>query len=390
MTSPSESGFVRRRHSGEVLRIVGEYGFFSSDRMDRDVYFKIAWFGGNPPLEVGERVEFGVREADDSVWAVEISREGERTLSDSDIRGWAYLGPIPAMLTVLQDLALPERWEFQGTPYDPNRPFPILFSYLRHTFGRLMISDQVSVDATNSWAAFNTGLVDARYEPIYALCARNDRGPQPWRLSGFCIPGEGQHGQNLVRYFKPLPARAHYFDNPVDLLYDVQVGEPQLDWDHIIVERINRYPQDFLQEFLPGDKTSPVGQGGGPDAQREFYRKLGARIKNDDAIYRRITNRVRDAVNLSIKRVTWNFKTAVPQYYPRTQQLQLLLPLCLVSDEQVDLALAVEKTPSGSYLGHTVLPLDWAYMNARLLCRPDSDWLEPRQISQSDEDDDGE
>jgi hypothetical protein len=89
---------------------------------------------------------------------------------------------------------------------------------------------------------------------------------------------------------------------------------------------------------------------------------------------------VKDAVDLSIKRVSWNFKTAIPQYYPRVQQLQLLLPLCLVSDERVDLVLAVERTESGSYLGHTILPLDWAYKNARLICRPDSDWLAPKHI----------
>jgi hypothetical protein len=69
-----------------------------------------------------------------------------------------------------------------------------------------------------------------------------------------------------------------------------------------------------------------------------------------------------------------------PQYYPRVERLQLLLPICLVSDENVDLALAVEKTASGNYLAHTVLPLDWAYTNARLICRPDSDWLTPTQI----------
>jgi len=43
-------------------------------------------------------------------------------------------------------------------------------------------------------------------------------------------------------------------------------------------------------------------------------------------------------------------------------------------------ALAVEKTPSGNYLGHTVLALDWAYKNARLICRPDSDWLDAQEI----------
>jgi hypothetical protein len=51
------------------------------------------------------------------------------------------------------------------------------------------------------------------------------------------------------------------------------------------------------------------------------------------------------------------------------------------------MALAVEKTASGSYLGHTMLPLDWAYKNARLVCRPDSDWLDTEEIAQTVADD---
>lgn len=32
-----------------------------------------------------------------------------------------------------------------------------------------------------------------------------------------------------------------------------------------------------------------------------------------------------------------------------------------------------------------MLPLDWAYRNARLVCRPDSDWLDASEISEGDE-----
>ena len=118
-----------------------------------------------------------------------------------------------------------------------------------------------------------------------------------------------------------------------------------------------------------------------PEGGKEYYKNLGSAIEADNRVYRRIIGRVKDAVDLSIKRVAWNYKTAIPTYYPRVRKLQLLLPLCLLTDERVDLALAIEKTPSGNYLGHTALPLDWAYKNARLVCRPDSDWLSPKNIT---------
>jgi hypothetical protein len=92
-----------------------------------------------------------------------------------------------------------------------------------------------------------------------------------------------------------------------------------------------------------------------------------------------------EAVKLSLKRVRWNFKTAIPMWYPTNNQMSLLLPLAIVNEDHVDNALVVEKTQSGNYIGHTVLPLDLAYTDARLVCRPDSDWLIPQAIYISDE-----
>ncbi|MDR2006776.1 MAG: DUF3825 domain-containing protein [Acidaminococcales bacterium] len=60
--------------------------------------------------------------------------------------------------------------------------------------------------------------------------------------------------------------------------------------------------------------------------------------------------------------------------------MSLLLPLSLTDDDVVDLALVTEKATAGNYLGHTILLLDWAYGNARLITRPDSDWLVAEQI----------
>ena len=62
-------------------------------------------------------------------------------------------------------------------------------------------------------------------------------------------------------------------------------------------------------------------------------------------------------------------------YYPRIDKMCLFLPLCLVEDNKVDVALVVEKKSSGRYQGSTIYRLDWAYKCARLICRPDSDWL---------------
>jgi hypothetical protein len=388
------SNAAPERKIGKVTRVLGDYGFVSADDApDQDVYFKTSWFRGSPASTVGEAVAFEVRTFGDKQTANHITRypeaplasnsqarSGSRSPVSGNLFDWAYLGYVPNVLAELRGLALEERWEFGNAPRDPDRPLPILHSYLLHTFRRLVLESKVIVNEKASVAAFNTGLVDRRYETIYALFASKDDPRQPWQLAGFCIAGEGSNGQNLVRHFNPLPPPAHYFDTPTDLLYDTRVGKPELDWSHIVIDNIARYPTEFIEDHCPVGFSLEANPEASTDQGERYYRELARAIEADNRTYRRIMNRMKDAVDLSIKRVSWNFKTAIPQYYPRVRKLQLLLPVCLVSDEQVDLALAVEKTDSGSYLGHTVLPLDWAYRNARLICRPDSDWLAPEEI----------
>jgi hypothetical protein len=385
-----------KTYLGQVIRLVEEKkcGFIKSDELERNVYFKISWYRGTPPLAVRDRVEFHVtRFEDGNLQAKDLTREGEnrerlRELS-GHLRDWAYIGNQTQVLQDLRGKALKERWEFRRQPDEDKRPFPILFNYLRQTFSRLQSENKVRSSEDGKFAAFNTGLVDDRYESIYALFERNWKpGTMPWQLRGFCTPGESGNGQELVRRFNPLPERAHYFEKPSDLLYDVLQPSPEYDLDHIINERIHRFPSEFLQRYLPKsmEVLDPFGMNG--DERGEYEKRLSAAVAKDRIAYMDIKTRIDHAIALAIKRVTWNFKTAVPQYYPKTQGLQLLLPLCLASEDHVDLAFAVERGDAGAYLGHTVLPLDWAYSNARLICRPDSDWLEPAQIEVQDVDED--
>lgn len=74
------------------------------------------------------------------------------------------------------------------------------------------------------------------------------------------------------------------------------------------------------------------------------------------------------------QRVYRNYKTAIPQFH--RGEIQLLLPLCLERPDRADLALVVSRV-GDCYRGDTVLTLQMAYNNARLLTRPDREWLTP-------------
>lgn len=243
----------------------------------------------------------------------------------------------------LAGMAQAEEWTYRYTSSD--KPVPILRNYVMYTFRRAYYQDrviEVSDDDQSRYATFNTGLLTPHYERIFAFFVAQTRTEysQPWFLRDFCRESD----YRLMR-FQRLPERATYFDHPADLLYDPRL-DLRVQYEHIVNDRVERFP-----EILRTDE-------------------------------RRRTESVRQAVQHAIFRVEQNYKTAIPQYRfaPRDDsdpgKLQLLLPLCLVDVSRADLALSIDKV-GDVYRSATVLTLDMAYNNARLIARPDKEWLEP-------------
>ncbi|WP_398453269.1 DUF3825 domain-containing protein [Sphingobacterium thalpophilum] len=296
----------------------------------------------------------------------------------NNLMQWAYMGDFRQIVNDLKNMALKERWFYKVQ--NPVFPFPILSKYLTYTFFRLS-KEPGKIIMTDQYAAFNTGLVNNLYEPIYALFEKNKvQDKQEWYFHEFCISGVGKAGKILASYFNPLPQRAHFFNNPSELIYDSNAPEPQLNWNHIILDNVSRLPIEFLEENKPADFLFRDTSIMNTIDKADYFSQLAKAIENDSKKFRAIKNRFADSLQLALKRVQWNFKTAIPMYYPQNNKMSLLLPLSLLDDEIIDLALVTEKTQSGSYLGHTILPLDWAYSNARLVTRPDSDWLVAEKI----------
>lgn len=295
------------------------------------------------------------------------------------LRKWAYMPNFREDINYLQSIALKETWHYKTQ--DPDYPFPILSSYLIYTFHRLLRENKVKQNS--HFAAFNTGLVNNLYEPIYALFEKNkNQDRQEWFFLDFCLSGCARTGKILASNFNPLPDRAQFFEQASDLIYDIGSPMPNLDWDHIILDNVDRLPTDFLQEHKPPEFVLQDFSLMTQDEASTYLDSLAKAIENNSKVFRNMKNRLSDALTLALNRVQWNYKTAIPMYYPTKNKISLLLPLALMDDENIDLALVVEKSQSGNYLGHTILPLAWAYGNARLIARPDSDWLIPDKISE--------
>jgi hypothetical protein len=307
-------------------------------------------------------------------------------ISRQSLFEWAYMGDYLETLSQLKEKALDESWSF-GDESDGR--YPILDNYLRYTFMRLRKENKISYTKDEQWAIFNTGLVDKTFLPIYALFSRNKIPErQLWHFNSFIAEGEkSKKGRMSVVNFPQKPLRAQYFDNPSDLLYIVSESRNELspNYEHIIIDNIDRLPIALLRDFVSDSieekkQRKDFNSDNDYKAYSETYKSELQNKVSQNGIARKLQERFRNAIDMSRNRVLWNYKTAIPTYYPRTGNITLLLPLCLVNDDKVDLALVVSKG-DGGYLAETIYPLDWAYKCARLICRPDSDWLTPSSIT---------
>ena len=312
---------------------------------------------------------------------------------------FAYLGHWKDFLKSLAAIALPEPWDFNGDADAAPRRYTILSNYIRYTFYRLTLEDKIGYSSDETFCAFNTGLVDTHYDDIYACFERNEKTEafQPWSFTSFCTAGTGRYGKQLVRELNPLPQPASYLSRKEDLLFDLD-RQIVCDIEHIVIDNIHRLPLEFLRDELASSKEcmavlADIESAPDAEAEAEAYDGLRTIISTKSRLFSRLSNSVNAAIDIARRQVRWNYKTAVPAYYPRTNNMNLLLPLNLTEDNISDVALVVELQKSGNYQGQTIITMVQAYRDARLVCRPYIDWLSPATIvdeMDDDDDDDGQ
>jgi cold shock CspA family protein len=315
-------------------------------------------------FQTGATVSFIVPDSAAKAQAICVKKE-------YPLRCFASFADESVMLDELAAKVLPgERWDYRNSIH-PSK-YPILHNYLLYTFQRLNEEDDgqppekrkiktACSDGGTEKASFNTGLVDHTYRPIFAAFskrAEHKPGQPIWDFDCFVTRGEKVRGRSYMAMFRDLPERAVYFTDPNDVVYDSSLRLDAVT-DHIIGDQGGRLPRR-LRDRIPKD------------------------MKNPDDVQAFLADHLQMAIERALERIKWNYKTAVPQYYFPHQRIQLLLPLCIDDPRRVDLAIAVERE-GGAYVGRTILELDWAYSNARLLARPDSDWLSPEVIQAEEE-----
>lgn len=307
-----------------------------------------------------------------------VSRDpSQRTIQPGRrLENFAFLGSWSAFLSELADKALDESWDFAGSQQKDHH---ILIQYIKYTFYRLVRENKVCISKDRQFACFNTGLVDKHYDDIYACFMPNDPGSETeWKFSGFCTAASRTLGKQIVNYFSPLPQPPTYFERGEQLFFDLS-RQLLTDFDHIIIDNISRLPVQFLyDQFNDCPEARQITEElrtADHRRKRELYDQLRTIVSENSRLFIRIQNRLKDSIELAKKRVSRNYKTAIPSYYPKRNTMSLMLPLCLTDEETPDIALVVEQTASGNYQGQTILTLAQAYVDARLLCQLNSEWL---------------
>lgn len=252
----------------------------------------------------------------------------------TDIYNYMLWGDYNKKILELSTLALPESWDFIGKTENS-----ILKNYLKYTFFKLQEENKVL--EVDTFCVFNTGLFNKYYEPIYVQGEINTLAKEEdpkWKFKCFCTKYE----LGYLEVNSP-PERADYFSDPSLLVFDWRC-HVNINFRHILEDNDNRLR-------LPESVT----KSDNPDWQLE------------------------GSVNNSIKRVSANYKLAVPQYF--NSGIQLLLPLYFGKESKPSLALVLTKMKGNYYQGHTCLTMEMAYNNARLISKPESNWLLPQEIA---------
>lgn len=322
---------------------------------------------------------------------------------------WAFCPGIKKVIRRLEKLALPEDWFFGEKSENSN--LPILYNYFRYTFYKASKDNLIVFGKNRSGvglSAFNTGLVRrGDYEPIYALFLQNLKknidNPPPWIFFGFLCGANNISKEN--QFFRPdcytdinihmlekIPHRIDYYSGDLARSgFNINLAQEMCEsmpFEHLIADNFDRYPVDFLNiQGIPSEVKEILYDSEkrkDPESKEIFNAAWENPLNSLWATT--IQSIFKEAVRRAVKRVEWNRSTAVLTYYPVGNCMSYLLPLNLTGspNDDFDLALVVNRTLSGAYRATTVLTLEMAFNDARLVNRPASDWLRQSKVNRQE------
>lgn len=256
-------------------------------------------------------------------------------LSES-LYDFAQIPNFPGVIEDLKNIVEDEDWTYHNTATSSN--YPVLENYVNNTYRRIAIEKKIAYSKDLKYCCFDTGLISKNQGETVYMMFKENVNPNVncyWHFEKFFKQGEYD-----VNRFDKLPEMAFYWDEPSKLIYDTR-KDLVVNVEHILADNKSRFPAPY-------------------NTMNDYQLKM-------------IVN---GCIELTKNKLKRNYKIAVPQYFFTGNTVQLLIPLCLSSPSNADLAIVVEDYGT-MYRASTCLTLDMAINNARLLAKPDRDWLNP-------------
>lgn len=301
----------------------------------------------------------------------------------------------------LEKQTLDERWSFSG-----RNDYSILKNYLKYTFAHQMSEGAISYSQDGQYAVFNTGLPErSSYKYLYAFFERtvfdNETAFHPlhpvqhYRFRSFAYDGQDGDGKILHASIWPLPNPPQYFKARSQTVWELdfndssQPATPGIAHAHILVKQCDRIPLCFYRRWSDAsDNLAKILNSSMEDDQkykaiREFLWPVHTRADavpsaEVSEVYSLLSDDLTRTVMRAIRKLSWNWRAVLPCYNPEKGENSFLLPVSFSGSTQPDRAMvatAHEVNGKIVYQIHTVLTLEMAYLDARLVCRPESEWL---------------
>jgi hypothetical protein len=342
-------GFPNDRDGSNLTKTNATYILFSTGYKNAEGHEILGWFYRQRIDQNYSGVEFGTfKEFKEEVKDKTLFRMGDFWFENWN-DGYAFLED-------LADNTIPEKWSYNY--HKSGIPHPILKSYIENIFEKLKREPgKIFVDDDNKYMVFNSNLLDKYFHEIFIVSeVIIDDGEttyrNPFRLKslsdliklGFKVNG------TQIKNLEQLPQKPTFFNDINEVIFQTSwiIDRSFEKFEHIIEERKDRIPADYQN-------------------------------KKNDELARALDN----AINYAVAIAQRNYKFIVPQYRPQDNKIQLLMPIYLSGsfNEKPDFALILDPDKTNQiYLPQTILPLDAAYQNARLIAKPDEYWLDPDKI----------
>lgn len=231
--------------------------------------------------------------------------------------------------------ALAKMAEEEVWTINPEEPNSVLFKYILGTFKQCYIQNKILYAHDQSHCCFNTGLLTPNGNDILCVFRKNDwENAQPWALKFFADKTERRY----MDLFSEIPNLATYTENFEEFYFNPDY-EIIISTDHILDDN---------------------------------WERISAVVPLDKPIVKSLLVGVIEEAKIKIKR---NIRLVVPQYYHNEIMYLLPIRIPIPNNQYVTMALAIELTQSNKYRANTIFTKEMAYEKARLLMKPESNWL---------------